>query len=130
MPKPMLPLGDKPLMERIIGQLSEAGIRQVNITTHYLAEKITEHFGDGQAFGVRLTYLPEDKLLGTAGGLGLMPALDTPLLVINGDILTDVDFRDRHARQWVSVTGVPCETFSKNRSAMKPGMRMQPCEAG
>ena len=93
MPKPMLPLGDKPLMERIIGQLADAGIRQVNITTHYLAEKITAHFGDGKAFGVRLSYLPEDKLLGTAGGLGLMPASDTPLLVINGDILTEVDFR-------------------------------------
>jgi len=93
LPKPMLPLGDKPLMERIIAQLSEAGIRHVNITTHYLAEKITGYFGDGKAFGVHLNYLPEDKLLGTAGGLGLLPALDTPLLVINGDILTQVDFR-------------------------------------
>lgn len=93
MPKPMLPIGDRPLMERIIRQLSDAGIRQVSVTTHYLADKITSHFGDGAAFGVRLSYLPEDKLLGTAGGLGLMPASDTPLLVINGDILTQVDFR-------------------------------------
>jgi NDP-sugar pyrophosphorylase family protein len=93
LPKPMLPLGDKPLMERIICQLSETGIRQVNITTHYLADRITEYFGDGSGFGVNLNYVPEVELLGTAGGLALMPTPDTPLLVINGDILTDVDFR-------------------------------------
>lgn len=93
MPKPMLPLGDRPLMERIIRQLAETGIRQVNVTTHYLADKITEYFGDGQQFGVNLNYVPEVRLLGTAGGLGLMPTPDTTLLVINGDIVTDVDFR-------------------------------------
>jgi dTDP-glucose pyrophosphorylase len=93
LPKPMLPVGDKPLMERIICQLAETGIRQVNITTHYLAHRITEYFGDGSDFGVNLTYVPEVELLGTAGGLALMPMPETPLLVINGDILTDVDFR-------------------------------------
>jgi dTDP-glucose pyrophosphorylase len=92
-PKPMLPVGDKPLMEHIIAQLSATGIRQVHVTTHYLAEKITAHFGSGEAFGVRLTYGAEDRLLGTAGGLGLMAAPDRPLLVINGDILTQVNFR-------------------------------------
>ena len=93
MPKPMLPVGDRPLMERIIRQLSDTGIRQVNITTHFQAEKITKHFGDGHQFGVNLTYVAEDRQLGTAGGLALMPASETTLLVINGDIVTDVDFR-------------------------------------
>lgn len=93
MPKPMLPVGGRPLMERIIRKLADTGIRQVNITTHYLAEKIVEHFGDGRNFGVDINYVPEDRLLGTAGGLGLMPVSDKPLLVINGDILTEVDFR-------------------------------------
>lgn len=93
LPKPMLPVGDRPLMEHILRQLSEAGIRQVNVTTHYLAKKITDYFGDGQLFGVELKYIPEERLLGTAGGLGLMPPSDEPLLVINGDILTRVDFR-------------------------------------
>jgi len=93
LPKPMLPVGDRPLMERIIRQLSGAGIREVSITTHYLAEKITGHFGDGREFGVNLNYVPEDRLLGTAGGLSLMPTPEAPLLVINGDILTEVDFR-------------------------------------
>lgn len=91
-PKPMLPVGDKPLMERIIEQLKTAGIHRVNITTHYKPEVIIEHFGDGQRFGVQITYVNEHKPLGTAGGLGLMQSND-PLLVINGDILTNLDYR-------------------------------------
>jgi len=93
LPKPMLPVGDRPLMERIVAQLRDAGIRQVNVTTHHQRERIIGHFGDGQAFGVQMNYVNEDRPLGTAGSLGLMPAPDAPLLVINGDILTQVDFR-------------------------------------
>ena len=93
LPKPMLPVGDRPLMERILRQLSESGIREVDVTTHYLAEKITEYFGDGRRFGVHLNYVAEDQQLGTAGGLAMLPKPGATILVINGDILTDVDFR-------------------------------------
>jgi dTDP-glucose pyrophosphorylase len=92
-PKPMLPVGDRPLMELIIEQLRKSGIQRVNITTHYLAEKIKEHFADGRDFGVEIDYMDEERPLGTAGALGLMEAIDEPLLVMNGDILTRVDFR-------------------------------------
>jgi len=92
-PKPMLPLGDKPIMELLIEQLRLSGIRRVNVTTHYQREKIKSHFGNGQDFGVDLTYVDEDRPLGTAGALSLMEASPEPLLVINGDILTEVDFR-------------------------------------
>ncbi len=92
-PKPMLPVGDRPLMERTIQQLREAGIRRVNVTTHYLPEKISDHFGDGAAFGVELNYVREETPLGTAGALGLMAAPSEPLLVINGDLLTRVNYR-------------------------------------
>lgn len=92
-PKPMLPVGDRPLMQRTIEQLRGAGIRRVNVTTHYLPEKITEHFGDGAAFGVDLNYVAEDTPLGTAGALGLMERPTEPMLVINGDVLTRVNFR-------------------------------------
>lgn len=93
MPKPMLPVGDRPLMEFIVEQLREAGIRKVNVTTHYKAEKIMEHFGNGDDFGIELNYINEDQPMGTAGALGLMPESDQPMLVINGDILTQVNFR-------------------------------------
>lgn len=92
-PKSMLPIGDRPLLERIVGQLRDAGIRRVNLATHYRADVIQEHFGDGHAFGVEIRYVNEDEPLGTAGALGLLAASDEPLLVVNGDILTQVDFR-------------------------------------
>ena len=94
-PKPMLPVGDRPLLERIIEQLRDAGIRRVNLTTHYRAEAISSHFGDGRAFGVEIEYVAEEQPLGTAGALGLLEA-DEPVLVMNGDILTRVDFRAMH----------------------------------
>lgn len=92
-PKPMLRVGDRPLMERTVGQLRAAGIRRVNVSTHYLPEKIVGHFGDGRDFGVEFNYLQEDQPLGTAGALGLMDPPAGRCLVINGDILTRVDFR-------------------------------------
>ena len=92
-PKPMLPIGDKPLMELIIEQLRSAGIRRVTVTTHYRPEAITEHFRDGQRFGVKIDYIEEERPLGTAGAIGLLNGTDDPLLVINGDILTSLDFR-------------------------------------
>lgn len=92
-PKPMLPIGERPLMEIIIEQLRDAGIKRVNVTTHHKPEKISEHFGDGREFGVELTYVNEDRPLGTAGGLGLLEPPQETLLVINGDILTQMDLR-------------------------------------
>ena len=92
-PKPMLKIGDQPVLEIIIRQLRESGIRQVKVTTHHQPEKITEHFGDGSGFGVELSYVEEDQPLGTVGGLGRLEIPQETTLVINGDILTQVDFR-------------------------------------
>lgn len=92
LPKPMLPLGDRPLLRRVIEQLRDVGIRRVNLTTHYKREMIEDHFGDGKDFGVDIRYVNEDQPMGTAGVLGLLERSEEPLLVINGDILTDVDF--------------------------------------
>jgi dTDP-glucose pyrophosphorylase len=92
-PKPLLPVGDRPLMELLIEQLRNSGIQQINVSTRYLSDKIKEHFGDGASLGVELNYVTEDRPLGTAGALGLMNKPDSPLLVINGDILTRLDFR-------------------------------------
>jgi dTDP-glucose pyrophosphorylase/CBS domain-containing protein len=92
-PKPMLHVNGRPLLEGIVLRLRESGIRQINVTTHFRPEKIVEHFGDGEAFGVDITYVNEDRPLGTGGALGLMPVPDDTTLVINGDVLTQVDFR-------------------------------------
>lgn len=107
LPKPMLPVGDQPLMERVIEQLRAAGIRRVNVTTHYRSDAITHHFGDGKRFGVEIHYVEEDQPLGTAGSISLLGAPNEPLLVINGDILTRVDFRamlDFHREQGADMT--------------------------
>ena len=92
-PKPMLPVGGRPLLERIVAQLQNAGIHRVNITTHYKPDKIVEHFGTGSAFGVDIHYVNEDLPLGTGGALRLMPQQETPVLVVNGDVLTGIDYR-------------------------------------
>ncbi len=106
-PKPMLPVGDRPLLEHVIQQLRRSGIREVNMTTHYLSDSISDHFGDGNGFGVRLNYLKEENPLGTAGGLRLMKRPESSVLVINGDILTGVPFQEMliyHLRHQAEVT--------------------------
>jgi len=92
-PKPMLPVGDRPLMESIIDGLRAAGIERVNISVHHQSKKITDHFGDGSNFGININYVTEDRPLGTAGALGIMDTPQETLLVINGDILTQLFFR-------------------------------------
>lgn len=94
-PKPMLPVGDRPLLEHIVEQLRDAGVRHINVTTHYLGDVIVEHFGDGRDFGVEIEYVSEESPLGTAGALGLVDA-EGPLLVMNGDLLTRIDLRAMH----------------------------------
>lgn len=106
-PKPMLPVGDRPLLELIVEQLRTAGVRRLNLTTHYKKEIITEHFGDGRDFGMDIHYVDEEQPLGTAGALSLLPPRDEPLLVMNGDILCGVDFRalyDFHREQGADMT--------------------------
>jgi dTDP-glucose pyrophosphorylase len=92
-PKPMLPVGDRPLLQRTIEHLRDAGISRVNLTTHYKGEVIQKHFGDGRRFGVDIRYVEEDQPMGTAGALCLLDDTSQPLLIINADILTNVDFR-------------------------------------
>lgn len=93
LPKTMLPVGERPLLEIIVQQLRTAGIKHLHVAVHHKSENITKHFGDGTKFGVEITYLTEDRPLGTAGSLGIMEWPQETLLVINGDILTQIDFK-------------------------------------
>jgi dTDP-glucose pyrophosphorylase/CBS domain-containing protein len=107
LPKPMLPVGSRPLLERTLMQMRQSGIERVAISTHHLADCITSHFGNGGGLGMDLQYLNESIPLGTAGALRLLPDGDGPLLVINGDILTGVPFGDMlefHQKQGAAMT--------------------------
>lgn len=93
-PKPLLEIGGKPILETIIENFVSAGFKNFYIAVHYLAEQIKDYFGDGQRWGVQISYIEEHEPLGTAGALGLLPhdMPDLPMIVMNGDILTQIDF--------------------------------------
>lgn len=93
-PKPMLKIGDKPMLEILIDRFAKAGFHNIYISTHYLPEMITDYFGNGERWGVNIKYVYEASPLGTGGALGLLPedVTDLPLIMINGDVLTTLDF--------------------------------------
>ncbi|MBT4893148.1 MAG: NTP transferase domain-containing protein [Gammaproteobacteria bacterium] len=91
-PKPMLRVGNKPMLEIILEQCAEAGFRKFFISVNYLKQQVIGHFGDGSRWGIEIHYLEEEQPLGTAGALGLLPECQNqPILVMNGDVLTRVD---------------------------------------
>ena len=88
-PKPMLCVGDKPILESLLEKLIESGFKKFFISVNYLKEQIIDYFKDGSSWGVEINYLIEEKPLGTAGSLSLLPNdIESPLIVMNGDILT------------------------------------------
>jgi NDP-sugar pyrophosphorylase family protein len=93
LPKPLMPIGDKPILEIVIRQLQRHGFEDITLAVGYMAELLMAYFGDGARFGVRLRYSREDQPLGTAGPLALIGDLTERFLVMNGDVLTLVDYR-------------------------------------
>jgi NDP-sugar pyrophosphorylase family protein len=92
LPKPLMPVGDLPILEIVIRQLAAHGFRTLHVSIGYLGEMIRLCCGDGSKWGVRIHYHAEDKPLGTMGPLRQVPGLDGPFLVMNGDLLTDFDY--------------------------------------
>jgi NDP-sugar pyrophosphorylase family protein len=106
-PKPLLRIGDKPILEIILENFVSQGFRNFFISVNYMAEKVEGHFGDGARFGANITYLRENEPLGTAGALTMLPELDLPFLVMNGDLLTKVNFAhllDFHTEKKAAAT--------------------------
>ena len=94
-PKPMLPVGGKPMLEHIIERARAEGIQRVLLAVNYLGQMIEDYFGDGSRWQVKIDYLRESAPLGTAGAIGLItPRPDSPILVTNGDVLTDIRYRE------------------------------------
>jgi NDP-sugar pyrophosphorylase family protein len=92
LPKPLMPIGDRPVLDIVIRQLGSAGFEHVTIATGYLAELIEAFFRAGEAYGLHIDYFREHEPLGTVGALALLDGLDAPFLVMNGDVVTDMDY--------------------------------------
>jgi dTDP-glucose pyrophosphorylase len=94
-PKPMLPIGGKPMLAHIIERAVSEGFQRFVISVHYLGHIIEDYFGNGQSLGVEIGYLREDQPLGTAGALSLLSAPPTSTIVVtNGDVLTDIRYSE------------------------------------
>lgn len=107
-PKPMLQVGSRPLLETIVRNVAEQGFERIYLAVNYKAEQIEGHFGDGARFGIDIRYLREEQRLGTAGPLSLLPDTPSaPLVVTNADLLTKEDFGDmvdRHVESGAAAT--------------------------
>ena len=107
-PKPLLPVGGKPILEHIIERAKAEGFQHFVLAVHYLGHMIEDHFGDGSRWQVKIDYLHEKTPLGTAGAIGLLkPRPDIPFLVSNGDVLTDIrygELLDFHCRHGAAAT--------------------------
>ncbi len=107
-PKPLLPVGGKPMLEHIIERARAEGFQRFVLAIHYLGHMIEDYFGDGSRWQVQIDYLREESPLGTAGAIGLLnPRPENPFLVSNGDVLTDIrygELLDFHCRHGASAT--------------------------
>ncbi|HEY7630988.1 MAG TPA: sugar phosphate nucleotidyltransferase [Thermoleophilaceae bacterium] len=94
LPKPLMPVGDRPVLDIVVRQLKHQGFDRITISTGHLAELIEAFFRDGEAYGIPIDYVREHEPLGTVGALALIDGLDEDFLVMNGDVLTDMNFSE------------------------------------
>jgi NDP-sugar pyrophosphorylase family protein len=94
LPKPLMPIGDQPILEILLRQMKRAGVDEVILTVGHMAELLKAFFQDGEKFGLKINYSYEDKPLGTAGPLSLIEGLESSFLVLNGDVLTTLDMNE------------------------------------
>jgi len=93
LPKPLMPIDDMPILEIVLRQLKQFGFDDISLAVGYLAELLMAYCGDGSKFGLKINYSREEQPLGTAGPLSLVPNLDETFLVMNGDLLTTLDYQ-------------------------------------
>ncbi|MGH9025101.1 MAG: sugar phosphate nucleotidyltransferase [Acidimicrobiia bacterium] len=110
-PKPLLKIGGSSIVERLIEGIARAGVREVYLTLNYKADMFEERLGTGEQLGVALHYVRERTAMGTAGALSLLPRVEGPILVVNGDLVTTADFRSLLDFHWhhegsITVAGV------------------------
>jgi NDP-sugar pyrophosphorylase family protein len=107
LPKPLLPIGDRPVLDIVVAQLSAGGFKRVTVATGYMAELIEAVVNHRNTHGPTIDYVREAEPLGTAGPLGCIEDLEETVLVMNGDVLTDIDYRkllDHHVASGAIAT--------------------------
>lgn len=112
LPKPLVPIGERPIIEVVLRQLKRRGFKDVVVSVGHLAELIEAYCGDGRRWGLRVRYAREAKPLSTAGALRGVKGLAPHFLTINGDILTTLDFKalfDAHRKAGADATVAVCE---------------------
>jgi len=112
-PKPLVPVGNVPILEVILRQLKNAGITEITIAVSHLARLIEAFFGDGSEMGLSINYSLEDKVLGTAGPLRLVTDLQDRFLVMNGDVLTTLNYRMLQKFHIEEQNSISISTFQK-----------------
>ncbi len=93
-PKPLMPIGDMPILDVLLHQMQRAGVDEIVMAVGHLDRLIRSYFGDGSHYGIKIRYSKEEAPLGTAGPLALIDGLDEPFLVVNGDTLSLLSFKD------------------------------------
>jgi NDP-sugar pyrophosphorylase family protein len=114
LPKPLMPVGDRPILEIMISQLQAAGVGKITIAVNHMADLIMAFFGNGEKLGVEITYSIEDRPLGTVGPLRQLHDLPEHFLVMNGDVLTDLDYADLYCTHARGTAPLTIATFQRD----------------
>tara|TARA_B100000401_G_scaffold438440_1_gene387142 strand:- start:14384 stop:15100 length:717 start_codon:yes stop_codon:yes gene_type:complete len=114
LPKPLMPIGDVPILEILVKQLESAGVTSIIMAVGYLSHMIEAYFKDGSDFGVSIKYSHEKKPLGTAGPISLvLDYLEDNFLILNGDLLTTLDFQNLYKAHINNKAAATISTFTR-----------------
>jgi len=114
LPKPLVPVGDRAILDIVLLQLKQAGVTEVTMAVNHLAHLIMAYFGDGSRLGLKINYSLEDKPLGTIGPLKLIKDLPEHFFVMNGDVLTDLNFGELYQSHIRNDADVTVSTFDRD----------------
>jgi NDP-sugar pyrophosphorylase family protein len=129
LPKPLMPIGDRAILEIVVDQLQACGFTDIVFCVGYLSHLIQAVFGDGSARSVEITYVREEGALGTAGPLRRVDGLDDAFLVMNGDVLTELDYRDLVEHHRASGNLVTIATQRRTITVDYGVLRLEPDDA-
>jgi NDP-sugar pyrophosphorylase family protein len=114
LPKPLVPVGDRSILDIVLAQLRSAGVTHVTMAVSHLAHLIMAYFGDGSRSGLRIDYSLEDRPLSTIAPLKLVKDLPETFFVMNGDVLTDLDFRGLYRTHLATDADITVATFERD----------------